>query len=321
MILPWHDKLPKDMTVPRASHKDLETAALVVMSRTHVPDHIKAKYPHVPFVAAYYMLEGTKAKDSDVDTLEGYDAVFVPAEFCKKVLEESGLTTPVYVWGHGFDPEIFPYVEPKPNRPFTFLWFGDENRRKGYDLFLKAFSKLDVPNVRAWVRGPGSGNVANVRNQHKNDPRIVWDTKVTPAHQLKEMMAEVDMIVCPLRGEGFLLPMLEAMAAGRPAIATRFSGPLDFGGGDDLTYWISVKDWESAQNDAGLQAIPDMHQLVQVMQHCATHPDEVRERGVRASQIAHEYWRWDKKVLDVIPFLKESIPDFRIPIPADAALY
>ncbi len=293
---------------PNASFEELPRSAVIVMDRYPPPENVWNVLGEAPLVAGYYMLEGTRARDDEVVRLEGYDTVFTPSEFCRKALVESGISVPIHVWGHGIDPEVFPYVPPKPDRPFTFLWFGDENRRKGYDLFLEAFSRLKVPNIRAWVRGPGSGNIAHLKSYYQKDRRIVWDTRVTPPDQLKEMMAEADVIVSPHRGEGFGLCMLEAMASGRPAIATRWSGPLDFGGGDDLTYWIDPSNWEPSQNDAGIQAVPSVESLVEAMKRCAENPEEVLERGLRVSRHVHAKWRWGEKVMEVIPVLRKLAP-------------
>ena len=311
-VRPWNNQPNTELGVPYADDEMLKTSAVIVMDRYPVPDHVFESLKNAPFIAGYYMLEGTRLREWEFNRLEGYDAIFTPSSFCQKALVESGVGTPVFVWGHGIDHEVFPYAPPKSGRPFTFLWFGDENRRKGYDLFLEAFSRVTVPNVRAWVRGPGSGGVSGVRAKYQNDPRIVWDTKVTPPDQLKELMAEADVLVAPLRGEGFGLCLLEAMASGRPMIATQWSGPLDFGGGPDLTYWIKVAGHEPAQNDSGVQVIPSMTDLIETMTKCAQNPAEAQSRGVRASAAAHANWRWERKVLEVIPYLKQMIPDFSI---------
>jgi glycosyltransferase involved in cell wall biosynthesis len=304
----WNGRQVPDIGAPMVKPEELRSSAVIVMDRVPIPGHVFDQLSEAPFIGGYYMLEGTRAREGEAERLDGYDAIFTPSKFCRKALVESGVTSPVYVWGHGIDPEVFPYVPPKAGRPFTFLWFGDENRRKGYDLFLEAFSRLDSQNVRAWVRGPGSGNIASVRARYQNDRRIVWDTRVTPPEQLREMMAEADVLVAPLRAEGFGLCLLEAMASGRPVIATRWSGPLDFGWGDDFTYWVDVQGYEPSQNDAGLQVVPDMLALVSAMRHCAEHPEEVIERGIRVSRYVHENWRWDQKVMEVLPALRKEVP-------------
>jgi glycosyltransferase involved in cell wall biosynthesis len=309
----WSSKLQDSPDIPVADRRALKTAAVIVMDRIRMPqpvwDSLKAE---VPFIAAYYMCEGTKIKDTDVARLERYDAVFTPTQFCYRALVESGLKTPVHVWGHGMDPEVFPYAEPKPNRPFTYLWYGDENRRKGYDLFLKAFCELKVPNVRAWVRGPGTGFLSRLTDSYRHRKDIVFDTRVTPPVQLKELMSEVDVVVGPHRGEGFGLCTMEAMACGRPAIMTRWSGPLDYGGGDDITYWVDTDGYEPAQFDVGVQARPDFKKLVQLMSKAALEPEEVRRRGILASKHIHENWRWGQKVMDVLPVLRQLIPGCKL---------
>ena len=287
--------------------KDLSTSAVIAMDRVEPPKKIFDILKRAPFVAGYYMLEGSQARGDVISRLEYYDAILTPSEFCQTALKESGLWIPAFVWGHGIDPAVFPLVKKKPNRPFTYLWFGDENRRKGYDLFLKAFSEIKLPNVRAWVRGPGSGIVAKERKKYESDKRIVWDTRVTPPEQMKELMSEADVLVLPFRGEGFGLTPLEAMASGVPAIMTKWSGPLDFGK-DDLTYWVKVAGYESSQNDDGVQAIPSMEHLIERMEWCAEHPEDVAARGLKSSQYVHANWTWDKKVREIIPILRQLIP-------------
>jgi glycosyltransferase involved in cell wall biosynthesis len=309
----WNGSLQSSKDLPVAKREDLKTAAVIVMDRISMPhsvwDSLKSE---APFLAAYYMCEGTRVRPTELARLERYDAVFVPTQFCYRALVESGLKTPVHVWGHGFDHEVFPYVEPKPDRPFTFLWYGDENRRKGYDLFLKAFVELKLPNTRAWVRGPGSGGLCGLAGHYRSNPAIVFDTRVTPPEQLKEMMAEVDVVVGPHRGEGFGLCTFEAMACGRPAIMTRWSGPLDYGGGDDMTYWVDTEGYEAAQFDVGVQAKPNYSKLLQAMATAALNVEEVRKRGMMAHKYIHANWRWEQKVVEILPILRQLIPQCKL---------
>jgi glycosyltransferase involved in cell wall biosynthesis len=308
----WGDPIRPSKDMPVAARKDLKTAAVIVLDRVNVPQSAwEMLKVEAPFVAAYYMCEGTRVKDGDLARLERYDAIFTPTQFCYRALVESGLKTPVFVWGHGFDHEMFPYVEPKPDRPFTFLWYGDENRRKGYDLFLKAFVGLNLPNTRAWVRGPGTGKLRGLA-QHYNSKSIIFDTGTTPPEQLKEMMAEVDVVVGPHRGEGFGLCTFEAMACGRPAIMTRWSGPLDYGGGDDMTYWVDTEGYEPAQFDAGVQAKPSYSHLLKQMASAALGVEEVRKRGIMAHKYIHANWRWEQKVVEILPILRQLIPQCKL---------
>jgi glycosyltransferase involved in cell wall biosynthesis len=121
------------------------------------------------------------------------------------------------------------------------------------------------------------------------------------------MFAETDVLVLPLRGEGFALTGLEAMAAGRPVIMTKWSGVTDFGT-DELTYWVNIKGYESAQNDDGVQAVPSLDHLIEQMTWCAEHPEDVIARGRASSQYVHAKWTWGKKVKEVISLLQQVIP-------------
>jgi hypothetical protein len=88
---------------------------------------------------------------------------------------------------------------------------------------------------------------------------------------------------------------------------TKWSGPLDFGK-DDLTYWVKVAGYESSQNDDGVQAIPSMEHLIERMEWCAKNPEDVAARGLKSSQYVHANWTWDKKVREIIPILRQLIP-------------
>jgi len=298
------------LDLPIATDLDLRTAAVLVMGRGAIPMEVKHRLDKAPFLGAYYMVEGDRLKEFQVNKMNGYDAVFVPTVFSRNALVRSGVTSPVFEWGCGFYPDVFPYVEPNPFRPFTYLWFGDPIPRKGFDLFMAAFSRISRPDVRAWVHAVHRPSISLAKKSYGKDPRIVWDIGVTPPERIGSIMKEADVAVFPYRGEGFCLTMLEAMASGRPAVATRWSAPLAFGGGDDLTFWVNVAGWEPAVNDAGVQAVPDMDDLVAKMEYCADHPEEVKHRGIAASALAHGAWRWDQKVPDVIPVLKKFLPKF-----------
>lgn len=107
----------------------------------------------------------------------------------------------------------------------AFIFFvGTVEPRKGLDVLLSAFARLagDHPNVELWLAGqPGwgmdefdglvaaSGAAARVRRLG-----FVEDV-VLPA-----LLRRARAVVYPSRGEGFGLPVLEAMACGAPVVTT-----------------------------------------------------------------------------------------------------
>lgn len=85
----------------------------------------------------------------------------------------------------------------------------------------------------------------------------------------------------PCRGEGWGLPLAEAMAMALPAIATNWSGPTAFLD-ESVGYPLRVEGLVEAEGPAfaGQRwAQPSAEHLVQLLRHVATHRQETAARG------------------------------------------
>ena len=70
-------------------------------------------------------------------------------------------------------------------------------------------------------------------------PEIIYLNEELPPDALPGLYAACDCLVLPYRGEGFGLPVLEAMACGRPVIVTAGGATDDFVR-DDFSWRISA---------------------------------------------------------------------------------
>lgn len=84
------------------------------------------------------MFESSKIPQDWIEPLNAMDAVIVPCKFCKEIFQACGVTTPIHVVPLGVG-DIYQYAERDPDRPLTFLTFGDRGERKGGLVALKAF--------------------------------------------------------------------------------------------------------------------------------------------------------------------------------------
>jgi glycosyltransferase involved in cell wall biosynthesis len=101
-------------------------------------------------------------------------------------------------------------------------------------------------------------------------------------------MASCDCYVSLHRAEGFGLTMAEAMVAGKPVIATGYSGNVDFMNTEN-SYLV---DYEIARvgpdceiyPPEGEWAQPSVEHAAELMRHVQEHPAEAAKVGERARQ-------------------------------------
>ena len=125
-----------------------------------------------------------------------------------------------------------------PREPFVFFSNFKWEWRKGWDLLLDAFwaefgsdeaVRLDIKTwLPPWEGGAEIEVVVADRARGTNRSRLppvrMLQDDVTRA-SLRDLYAAADAFVLPTRGEGWGLPIAEAMAMGLPVIATNWSGP------------------------------------------------------------------------------------------------
>jgi phosphatidyl-myo-inositol alpha-mannosyltransferase len=124
-----------------------------------------------------------------------------------------------------------PDLEPMPqfmDGKFNILFVGRLEKRKGFEYLLKAYRlfKPDLPNCRLIVVGPGT----RLRKTFEKDIRklgiedVVFAGNV-PYRDLPRYYRTADVFCAPATGrESFGIILLEAMATGRPVVASEISG-------------------------------------------------------------------------------------------------
>ncbi len=127
---------------------------------------------------------------------------------------------------------------------FTFLHISSAFPRKGVDVLLEAYfdafdSRSDVSLILKTFPNPHNeveGILERLRAGHPNPPDVRWIDRDLEDREIEALYGLADCYVHPARGEGFGLPVAEAMAAGVPVISGGLlgAGRLRLGGdGDD----------------------------------------------------------------------------------------
>jgi glycosyltransferase involved in cell wall biosynthesis len=98
------------------------------------------------------------------------------------------------------------------------------SRRKGIDVLLDAMARLESQPV-LWVAGDGEERVALEEQARRLAlPRVRF---LGPREDKACLLAACDVVVMPSRAEGLGVAALEAMACGRPVVASRVGGLVD----------------------------------------------------------------------------------------------
>jgi glycosyltransferase involved in cell wall biosynthesis len=119
------------------------------------------------------------------------------------------------------------YIHP---RPYVFF-FGRLVYKKGVDLMIDAFARLskELPQIDLIIAGQGEDE-QRLKEQVLRlglAGRILLWGKATP-DQVVSLLNGCQFVVIPSRQEPFGITALEAMAAGKPVLATRVGGLPEF---------------------------------------------------------------------------------------------
>ncbi len=177
------------------------------------------------------------------------DEIWTATRYCEQIFQAAAPSTPVHVVGHavglaepeaGFDARAWAGLD---RRDFVFLFhfdahswitrknptalvrafrraFGREDSRPRLVVKLRRSEDWDFPQWRAWWE--------EFFEEAESDPRIViLQEDLSPA-RMSSLTHAADAFVSLHRSEGFGYGLAEAMLAGKPTIATAYSGNLDF---------------------------------------------------------------------------------------------
>lgn len=162
----------------------------------------------------------------------------------------------------------------------NILFVGRLERRKGLRYLLEAFARLkwDNPDIRLLVVGPGNPDKESYRVLSSRNMQDVVFLGRVPYDDLPRYYASADIFCSPATGaESFGIVLLEAMAAGKPIVASSIEGYRGIMDDGEQGLFFTKKDSES---------------LAKALEVLVRNPDARDRMGAVGRRTAKTY-RWE----------------------------
>jgi glycosyltransferase involved in cell wall biosynthesis len=192
---------------------------------------------------AYPAWELARYPKAWAQVLDRFDEIWAPSAFVQAALEDA-VSRPVHRMPLPVDLKLSSFLGRRhfgiPEDAFVVMFFFDFAsfaERKNPDAVLAAFERLATrrpdADLHCVIKSRGGRDVDAA--QERLEARLAALGSRTQAiygdlsdNEIKNLVRDSDVFVSLHRSEGFGRGMAEAMALGRPAVATGYSGNLDF---------------------------------------------------------------------------------------------
>jgi glycosyltransferase involved in cell wall biosynthesis len=250
----------------------------------------------------YWELERFPARRHDA--FDYYDEIWVPTRFCGEAFRA---VSPIPVYWIPYPLEPYEGVSARadfalPEDACVFLCsfdFYSTLARKNPLGTIAAFRKAFAPEDKATLvlKSINSRQDPSGREQIRKaieGLNVVWIEEHLSGTQMRALFASVDCYVSLHRSEGLGLGMAQAMSAGKPVIATAYSGNREFMNAEnsllvDYALIELTEDYGPVSNPRAYErgnywAEPDTEHAADQMRHVYLHPEARKTLGERARQ-------------------------------------
>lgn len=263
------------------------------------------------------------------------DRVFAFTSYWKKQLKDQGVTRPLSILGHGFDPKVF-FTVPRdlarkslklPEDAFVFMSLNRNQPRKRYDIMIMAFVELLVKYPTKSIillcicdKGEKGGwwlfeiFIRELKKrgvpveQFGNRLMISSQDMVFKDEDINVLYNIANVGISTAEGEGWGLCTFEQMGVGIPQVVPDIGGYKEY---CNTTNSVLVKPknryyMPGVYSPVGGEAQScDPHDVCLALEEYVNDSDKCRRHGIKAKETVLEY-TWEKATAELVKRLKEE---------------
>tara|TARA_Y100001968_G_scaffold329487_1_gene378933 strand:+ start:10213 stop:13851 length:3639 start_codon:yes stop_codon:yes gene_type:complete len=275
-----------------------------VVSRNLYPPRVNDVNGRFNLMHSYGWEEGSFPFNWINDLNVYLQGITVMSQQVRKILIDNGLYIPIEVTSLGLDhlDAIIPDKDYKvSDKEFKILHISSCFPRKGVDVLLKAYLKAFTKNDCTCLI------IKTFDNPHNNiddqiselidydSPQIIVIKDELSEEKMKSLIMQSSVLVAPSRGEGFGLPIGEAMKMRIPVITTNWGGQKDFCNNENS--WLLDYQYTQSSSHFNLDysywAEPSISHLCQLLlQIKNSSKDQLEKKIIKAKELADTF-KWD----------------------------
>lgn len=266
------------------------------------------------------------------------DRIFAFTSYWKKQLKEQGVTRPLSVLGHGFDPKTF-FTVPKdlarkslklPEDAFVIMSLNRNQPRKRYDIMIMAFVELVVkyptkPIVLLCICDKGEKGgwwlfeifVRELKRkgvsieQYGNRLMISSQDMAFKDEDVNVLYNVADLGISTADGEGWGLCTFEQMGVGIPQVVPDIGGYKEYCSSSNSMivkpkhrYYLP-----SVYSIVGGEAqVCDPHDVCLAIEEYVNDSEKLRAHGQKAKDTVVTY-TWERATKDLVKALKDEVEE------------
>lgn len=279
-------------------------------------------FSDVQYRIAYTVWESTELSQDFIEIIKyKFDQIWVVSEWHKKCLIEQNIPdSKIFIIREAVESDVivmnfyekeFHPIEYYRDDYFNFIFFGRWDYRKCLpeiiNSFLEEFRPDEKVRLLISAENPFAGDNKTVNDRLKeynlDDDRVISIGFVNRLKYIRYLQGGHCFLSCA-RSEGWNIPLIEAMAAGIPAIYSNWGAQLEFASGKGLPVKIKGEvpaalgyEKNLGPNFPGNYADPDFEDLKKVMRYAKDNYKEIKANSLIESEFIKKTFTWENSAI------------------------